>query len=82
MIHRSTALLFAQRARTRSDVTHNHNHLVRVDLNSQGPLELADTLAAIRVAQESAQREELERLQREVERLRAEFAVYITRARR
>jgi hypothetical protein len=63
-------------------VTHNHNHLVRVELNNDRPLELADTLAAIRHAHESARREELERLQREVDRLRAEFAVYITRARR
>lgn len=63
-------------------MTHNHNHLVRVELNANGPLELAETLTAIRLAQESARREELDRLQREVERLRAEFAVYITRARR
>jgi hypothetical protein len=63
-------------------VTHNHNHLARIQLNTDGPFELADTLTAIRLAHESARREELERLQREVERLRAEFAVYITRARR
>ena len=59
-----------------------HNHLVRVELNSEGPLELADTLAAIRLAHDSAHREELDRLQREVERLRAEFEAYINRVRR
>jgi hypothetical protein len=59
-----------------------HNHIVRLELNSDAPLELADTLTAIRLAHDSARREELERLQREVERLRAEFAVYVSRARR
>ncbi len=58
-----------------------HNNVVRIELNSEGPLELADTLAAIRLAHESARRDELETLRREVERLRAEFETYINRAR-
>jgi hypothetical protein len=59
-----------------------HNNVVRIELNSANPPELADTLAAIRVAHDSARREELQVLQREVERLRAEFENYITRFRR
>jgi len=59
-----------------------HNNVVRIELNSEGPVELADTLAAIRLAHDSARRDELDRLQREVERLRAEFEAYINRARR
>ena len=59
-----------------------HNNVVRIELNSEGPIELADTLAAIRLAHDSARRDELERLRREVEHLRAQFEAYVNRVRR